>query len=156
MFSSMQIFDVLVTEDQLRPCIDLAMKMADDVRLFTRDDGRVNLAFAEPVPGVYAIGRGSMPNPSWCEPHEAGRGWTDYQFDYDTEIVSKIVWQWAMKQDYPEAPDTDGSVKRGVRCMSLQTAAQADILPDYYEIAGKWSPYETILVFAPAWHRYDK
>lgn len=156
MFSSRQIFDVLVDEDQLKPCIDLAMAMTDDTHMFTRTDGRVNMAFAEPAPGIYAIGRGSMPNPSWCQPHEAGRGWTDFQFDYDTSIMSKIIWQWAMKQNYPEAPDTDGSVRKGVRVMSLNTAACQDFMPDYYEVSSRWSPHETILIFVPAWHQYDK
>lgn len=156
MFSSRQVFDVLVTEAQLKPCIDFAMEMADSLEMFTRSDGRVRLAFAEPAKGVYAIGRGSMPDPSWCEPHGAGKGWTDYQFDYDTDILSRVIWQWAQKQDYPDPPDTDGSIRKGLRCMSMQTAAEQGFLPRYSEVCGTWSPWESILFFVPAWHQYDK
>ncbi len=156
MFSSRQIFDVLVTEDQLKQCLDFAIGISEGTELFTRADGPVSLAFAQPWPDVYAIGRGSMKEPSWCDPVPAGRGWTDFQFDFDTEILSRVIWQWAMKQDYGPAPDTDGSTEKGLRAMSIVSASEHGLLPPYWEVADKWSTFETILVFVPAWHRYDK
>lgn len=156
MFSSNQVFDILVTEEQLKGCIDFAMAMSNSIEMFTRDQGRVSLAFAEPAEGVYAIGRGSMPRCPWSGPIQAGKGWTDCQFDYDTDILSRIIWQWAGKQTYDDSPRTDGTVEKGLRCMSLYSAEVNGMLPPLHTVSASWSSFETILVFVPAWHQYDK
>ena len=131
MFSSNQILDVLCDDKSLPRAIRFAVSLYGD-EIFTRHDGRVRMAFAEPVPGVYLIGRGSMepyqtgPNKGWSS--KLGKGWTDYPFDYDPSLIAGIVAQWASKQPV-QMPHIDGSVEKGIRLMSVDTAYEHEMLP---------------------------
>ena len=98
MYSSNQILDISVDTQDLAQTISFAVRLYDDTNMFTRQNGRVKMAFSEPIPGVYAIGDGSMepyssgPNKGWFSPTPPG--WTDYPFDYDPDIIAPIITQW--------------------------------------------------------------
>ena len=120
---------------------------------FTRRESPVKLAFAEPAPGMYAIGTGSFPGfPDRRIPgHPASRGWTDYPFDYDPDIVAQIIKQLVKKQPEPPHTDTDGGESLGVRIRSLHTAACSGM-----SLAAEWEPFWCIAVFEPCYLAFDK
>ena len=148
MFTSNQVFDICCDAKTLPKVIAMGMQLHGD-EMFTREDGRVKLAFAEPVKGVYCIGPGSMqpyesgPNKGWAG--KLPSGFVDYQFDYDAGIAASVIAQWAMKQDM-RWPSIDGSVEKGIRAMSLDTAVKNGTLP-YYSQIGVTDVSRTILVF---------
>lgn len=156
MFSSNQILDILSTTRDLPEIIRFAVKLHGD-EMFTRTDGRVKMAFSEPVPGVYAIGHGSMepyqtgPNKGWAG--KLGRGWTDYPFDYDPTIIANIIAQWAGKQPKPPYVDTDGSRELGIRVRCL--SCMGNSLPPSHDLPG-WDWMDCILLFTPAYMVYHK
>lgn len=54
MFHSNQIFDVTCESGDLELVLDFAVRLFNEnADMFTRPDGRVSMAFSEPVPGVY-------------------------------------------------------------------------------------------------------
>lgn len=160
MFSSNQIFDVSCRPQDLERVIAFGVECYNaSANIFTRLDGRIKMAFAEPVPGVYAIGTGSMqpyqigPNKGWSA--KIGRGWTDYPFDYDPEIIAKVIGQWLEKNPpgRETRPDTDGSVHPGIRVRCLSSIHSE--LPPPHELLN-WDWMDAILLFTPCWMRYDK
>lgn len=156
MFSSNQILDISTDFRDLPDVIKFAVKLYGD-EIFTRHDGRVKMAFSEPVKGVYAIGLGSMepyktgPNKGWS--HDTAKGWTDYPFDYDADIISAVVSQWAKKQPAPPHTGTDGTERLGVRVRCL--TSMDDDLPPQHELPD-WAWHNSILFFTPAHIAYDK
>lgn len=161
MFHSNQILDITCEPSDLAKIIEFAVDLyTDATRLFTRQDGRMKMAWSEPVPGAYAIGAGSMepyksgPNKGWS--HRTPKGWADYPFDYDPAIVASIAAQWLEKNppDSKARPMIDGSVHPGFRAMSPQSAEAAGILPQY-GIPG-WDHWDAILVLVPCWLEYHK
>lgn len=161
MYHSNQILDVTCEPKDLDQVIAFAVGLyTENAHLFTRLDGRMKMAWSEPVPGAYALGTGSMkpyeagPNKGYG--HGAPEGWTDYPFDYDPEIVSKITAQWLEKNPPKDAerPLIDGSTHPGFRAMSLRSAEAAGILPAY-GVPG-WCHWDAILVLVPCWLEYHK
>lgn len=154
MFSSNQILDVSCEQQDLGEIIKFAIGLYGE-DLFTRNDGRLKVAYSEPVPGVYAIGRGSFPgfsnNPGLA--HPAKRGWTDYPFDYDPEIIAGIINQWVKKQSAPKHTGTDGSEHLGIRVRCLGSIGKE--LPPRYELPD-WDCFSCILLFTPIHLAYDK
>lgn len=160
MFHGNQIFDVTCEPGDLELILDFAVRLFNEnADMFTRPDGRVSMAFSEPVPGVYALGTGSMrpyttgPNKGWSV--QAEKGWTDYPFDYDPKIIAKIAGQWLMANppDPVKRPGTDGSAHPGFRVRSLHS--MEDELPCPHKLDG-WAWIDAILLLTPCWLRYDK
>ena len=160
MFCSNQVLDVSCETRDLAKVIGFGVDLYNEnANIFTRLDGRMKMAFSEPVPGVYAVGTGSMepyqsgPNKGWAA--EIGKGWTDYPFDYDPELVARIVEQWLGKNPPSDEsrPRTDGTVRPGIRVRCLRSIDHE--LPPPYEIPG-WDWMDAILFFTPCWMRYDK
>lgn len=85
--------------------------------MFVRHECRVNMAFVQPSNGVIAIGTGSMEPSKRLQStgHPTPKGWTDFQFKYEPEILSLFLKQWTYSQPRPECEDTDGSAELGVR-----------------------------------------
>lgn len=159
MYCSDQILDISCTEQDFPKVLDFAISLYGRA-VFTRSDGRMKMAYAEPVPGIYALGTGSMepyrtgPNKGWAA--EIGRGWTDFPCDYDPKIIAPIAAQWLSRHKPAETtPMTDGSVEQAVRAMSLHTACMAGVLPPVYDIRN-WAAGDCILILAPCWMSYDK
>ena len=154
MFSSNQILDISCEQKDLSRVIKFAVGL-DDEDLFIRHDGRLKMAFSEPIPGVYAIGRGSVPgfSGSSVRGHSAGKGWVDYPFDYDPDIVAGIINQWIQKQPEPKHTGTDGSEHLGVRVRCLES--MGDDLPHSYDLPN-WDWFSCILLFTPIHMAYHK
>lgn len=155
MFHSNQVLDLTVELDDLPDAIRFIMSLYG-TDTFVRRESPVKLAFAEPAPGMYAIGSGSFPGfPDRHIPgHPASRGWTDYPFDYDPAIVAQIINQWVKKQPEPPHTDTDGGESLGVRIRSLHTAACSSL--PVHSLAAKWEPFWCIAVFEPCYLAFDK
>lgn len=157
MYSSNQILDISVETQDLVQVLDFAIKLYDSTGMFTRQNGRVKMAFSEPISGVYAIGVGSMepyssgPNKGWSSP--APKGWTDYPFDYDPAIIAPIISQWVNRQPAPPEEMTDGTLRTGIRVRSLHSAI--DELPALRDVQG-WGKLACILCFTPVAVTYDK
>lgn len=142
MYSSNQILDVTCDARDLGSALDFAIKLYGE-DIFTRDDGRIKMAFAElrqpadTMPNAYLLGWGTMEpyrtgdNKDWAA--SPAKGWTDYPFDYEPDLVARVVAQWAMKQDV-EMPDIDGTVTKGIRMMSVGAAYENGPLPMPYSI----------------------
>lgn len=160
MYHSNQVLDITCEAKDLARVIGFAAGIyADASQMFTRQDGRVKMAFAEPLPHVYALGTGSMA-PYAAGPsagHGPGKGWTDFPFDYDPGIIARIAAQWldSNPPDRLARPDIDGFVSPGLRAMSLRSAVSAGILPPLYELEG-WDWHGAVLVLAPCWLEYHK
>lgn len=162
MFSSNQIFDVSCERGDLDKVISAAMALYG-TDIFTRKERPVRLAFSEPVPGLYAIGAGSLPGPNGIAP---GRGWTDYPFGYDPKILAPIVRQWINSRSCRKAaPQTDGSCEKGVRVLSLHSFHECDEYDEYEDLSdelwdmtvrGRWDALQCIVLFTPTWLTYDK
>lgn len=158
MFSSNQILDITCEPRDLAAVIRFAVDLYGN-EIFTRSDGRMRMAFSEPVPGVYALGRGSMrpyktgPNRGWAA--KLGKGWTDFPFDYDPEIVARIAAQW-LEGNPPDPfvrPRTDGSARPGLRVRSLRCVQ--DELPPPHELPN-WDWMDAVVFLTPCWLSYDK
>lgn len=161
MYASNQKLDIACTRNDLAKALDFAVKLYGDEK-FTRTDGRMKMAFATvrlaAGPDIYLVGTGSMepyqtgPNKGWAA--KLGKGWTDYLFDYEPDLVARIVAQWAAKQDL-DMPSIDGSVEKGVRVMSIETAYQDGPLPAPYSIENI-DMHDAILAFVPYAMEYHK
>ena len=161
MYASNQRLDVACTKDDLTKVLDFAVKLYGE-ELFTRSDGRIRMAFAiikmPAGPDIYMIGTGAMepyqtgPNKGWAS--KLGKGWTDYPFDYEPDLVARIIAQWAAKQDI-DMPSIDGSVEKGIRVMSVHTAYEDGPLPTPYSIEGI-DMGDAILAFVPYPMEYHK
>lgn len=163
MYSNNQIFDITCALEDFPAVLAFGIKLYGDEFLI-RANGRVNLAYSEPMHGIYAVGLGTMepyetgPNKGWAK--SIGKGWRDFPFEYDSDesvkIVARILTKWLFEKDPTEPkPDTDGIVECRIRVMSLHTAQKLSILPDSYEIPG-WQASDAILVCAPCWIVYAK
>ena len=143
------IFDAACRPEDLESVIRNAMSdYGED--MFTRTDGRVKLGFAKPLPGVYMVGRSSMkpfrsgPRAGWAMKN--GRGWTDYGFRYSPFMISTEIRLWAAAQDF-EPPRTSGTAVKGIRVMSLTSAAKAGVIPSAL-VLGDIMLNRTVLVFS--------
>lgn len=161
MFSSNQLLDVACAKDGLPQVLDFAVKLRGE-EMFTRSDGRVKMAHAvlkmAAGPDIYLIGMGSMepyqtgPNRGWSS--KLGKGWEDYPFDYEPDLVARIIAQWAAKQEI-DMPSIDGSVEKGVRVMSVHTACENGPLPAPHAIEGI-DMHKAVLAFVPYPMEYHK
>lgn len=152
MFSSDQIIDITSEFKNLPETLRFLIALYDD-KMFKRKSGRVHIAFAHPAPGIIAIGTGSMePLDNGYQGHQASRGWTDFQFNYDPDILAPFLKQWVKEQPRPHCPDTDGSVSLGIRIRSL-SSIYGELRPN--QQAG-FDPFPSILYFTPHYNVYHK
>ncbi len=88
MFSSNQILEISGEFEQLRQvlvfAIDYYQAQKKELVYQTTEDGK------------YCIG--------WKPDSGPTKGWENFQFDYDSEIVAKIIIQFLQKQKYKESP----------------------------------------------------
>lgn len=99
MFSSNQILEVSGEFDQLREALDFAIDYYE-----TQEK---DLVFQITEDGKYCIGWKPDDGPTKC--------WENFQFDYDSEIVAKIIIQFLKKQKHKDSPYEyfDGSTDEG-------------------------------------------
>lgn len=116
MLHSNKIFDVTGCMEDLCVAISAAVRVCDDVKLYTREDDPVRLAWRVTGNGKYfCIQSGSMAS----EPEsEREPGWTDFEGPYDPEAFAEQIKAWLETRPYPYV-ETDGSVEKGFRCRSF-------------------------------------
>lgn len=88
MFSSNQILEISGEFNQLRGALDFAINY-----YVTQEK---DLVFQITEDGKYCIG--------WKPESDTIKGWQNFQFDYDSEIVAKIIIQFLKKQKYERSP----------------------------------------------------
>ena len=88
MFSSNQVFEISGEFEQLRDALNFAI---DYYEVQEKD-----LVFQITENGKYCIG--------WKPDDYSIEGWENFQFDYDSEIVAKIIIQFLQKQKCKESP----------------------------------------------------
>ena len=129
MFSTNQKFEISGDNQQLCNVIDFAVRMADCIDMFTRSEARVVPAFQKTKTGLYVIGTGTMrPNKTHPDGIEVSRGWTDYQFDYDPQLIAGIVLQWLAQQPCRKDPTDgyDGGHEHGFICRSISSLTSVE------------------------------
>ena len=90
MFSSNQVLKIsgdLNHDKDLRDAIEFALKKSDWHKCFTRNEKPTKCVFQISDNGDFCIGWGN-----------AEYGWSEFQFDYDIDIISKIAEQHLRKQ----------------------------------------------------------
>lgn len=93
-FSSNQVLEISGAFGQLQTALEFALKMSGNYKCVYQitEDGR------------YRIGK------SYDKPKE---GWNEFQFDFDTGIVSQIIIQFLSKQDIHYEDEGDGGYNKG-------------------------------------------
>lgn len=148
------LFDVTCLSKELKDALDFAVRLFGH-GVFTREDGRVRPAWSEPAPSVLAIGTGSMqpyktgPNRGWAR--KPGKGWTDYDFDYDPALLAGAVTEYLIKNWPPKpGPDPYGALQKAFRIRSRASAAP--LLP-HEDLS--WEENRAILAITPDWLESD-
>lgn len=97
MFTSNQKLEISGNYDQLKSALEFAIKLDgtdfNDLCYQTTEDGK------------FCIG--------WLSGNGLASGWKRFQFDFDTEIVSKIIIQFLSKQKQKDMIGFDGSTEKG-------------------------------------------
>lgn len=128
MFSSNQTLEIsgdLYHENDLRNAIEYTLKKSGWYECFMRENDRVKCAYQTTEYGGFCLGRGSFRG-------KEEECWTDFQFDFDIDIIAKIVEQHLKKQDIPnEFYGGDGSTSKGF--LIKQIDYQADGVKNHHE-----------------------
>lgn len=94
MFSSNQVLEISGSFGQLQTALEFALKMSENS----------NCVYQITEDGRYRIGK------FFCKIKE---GWNEFQFDFDTDIVSQIIIQFLSKQDIYYEDEGDGEYNKG-------------------------------------------
>jgi hypothetical protein len=97
MFSSNQKLEISGTYEQLKSALEFALKL-DGTDL-------EDLCYQITEDGKFCLG--------WWTTNGSERGWEKFQFDFDTDIVSKIIIQFLSKQKQKGYAGFDGSTEKG-------------------------------------------
>mgnify|MGYP001025067144 FL=1 len=151
MYSSNQIIDVTSTFQDLSHTLDFIVGLYDK-SMFVRREGRVNMAFMQSIDGTIAIGTGSMEPSKRLQStgHPTPKGWTDFQFKYEPEMLSLFLKQWAYSQPRPKCEDTDGSIELGVR-IRTPNQLKFKFLPTL-----ECAMFNAIMIVTPYYNVYHK
>ena len=137
MFSSNQIFQIsgcLDHSDELKSALEYALKASGWLSGFTRHQNPTKCVY-QIVNDIYCIG--------WHNPnYKLEEGWNEFPFDFDLEIISKIITQFLEKQEFPDIEYWDGSYENGF----IMTNIDEDFNS---EEAGIKKPYCAIVMFKP-------
>lgn len=147
MFSSNQIFQIsgcIEHKDELKSALEFALKFSGELELFTRHEDPTKLVYQILEDGSYCVG--------WHFPkYELKEGWNEFPFDFDLDIVSKIIIQHINKSPMPliEEMGYDGSCEKGFIMNNIERGF------DSYEIGIK-KPEYGIVRFKPYTCYYAK
>lgn len=100
MFSSNQVLEISGSFGQLQAALEFALKMSGNSKCVYQitEDGR------------YRIGKVY---------DKVKEGWNEFQFDFDTSIVSQIIIQFLSKQDIHYEDEGDGGYNKGFIMKSI-------------------------------------
>lgn len=110
MFSSNQVLSYSGTFDELQIALEFALKASGQDRHMNEAERKrgCKLVYQISKTGKYCIGWGFNTVPT---------GWKEYEFDFDPEIVAKIIIQYLKKQEPINIKDEelrgDGSTSKG-------------------------------------------
>lgn len=110
MFSSNQVLTYSGTFDELQIALEFALKASGQDRHMSEAERKrgCKLVYQISKTGKYCIGWGFNTVPT---------GWKEYEFDFDPEIVAKIIIQYLKKQEPINIKDPelhgDGSTSKG-------------------------------------------
>lgn len=134
MFSSNQILEISGSLLQLKSCLDFALKLSGEDRYMIQSeiDRGCKLVYQITEDGKYCIGWGF---------EEVPKGWSEYPFKFDTEIVSKIIIQHI--ENFPvEYGGYDGSYDKGFKMKEISNSFSE-------EKNGIKNPFYGIVYFEP-------
>ncbi len=109
MFSSNQILEVsgcLTHTNELRNALEFALKASGNLPIFTRPDRPTKCVYQITDKGSFCIGWSPF------DAVEVKKGWNEFHFDFDLDIISAIIIQHLKKQDF-EHSGGDGSYDKG-------------------------------------------
>lgn len=103
MFSSNQVFEIsgcIDHKNDLKNALEFAIKASGWYEPFTRSEKPAKCTFQITENGTYCLG--------W----HAKEGWSEFQFDFDIEIIAQIITQHLKKQHIIDEGG-DGSYHKG-------------------------------------------
>lgn len=149
-FASNQKFSVsgMNTPENIAAVLDFGIRLSGHHDIFTRKENRILPAFLDTGSGMYVIGHGRKKD-VW---NEQPVKWQSFPFDYDPDILARVVSQWLNGQPRPfsEYEGADGLLETGFLCQSV-----SELNYDEREQLGSdW--YNGILCFRPFANFYAK
>lgn len=116
MFSSNQVFEISGSMDQLPIALQFALDYSDHARAMTQREIErgCKLVYQIAKDGKYCIG--------WAFKN-IQEGWQEYPFDFDVEIVARIIAQYLGKLETPnsgyewaDGGDAEGFLMKVISC----------------------------------------
>lgn len=143
MFSSNQTLEVsgcLSHDGELYNALEFALKFSGNLNNFTRSNKPSKCVYQITEDGRYCIG--------WSFDGIA-KGWNEFQFDFDLNIISQIIEQHLKKQDIIYDDYLDGSYRKGF----LMKIIEENMGDEYHGIK---NPFYGIVEFSPYTCFYSK
>lgn len=133
MFSSNQVLGIsgdLEHENDLRDALEYALRKSGYYECFTRKDLPSKCVFQITENGGYCIG--------WaCHHSGAEKGWTEFQFEFDIDIIARVVEQHLKKYEVDRVGG-DGTDSKGFLLKCLE-----------YNEPGVTEPFNGIVIIYP-------
>lgn len=137
MFSSNHILTVtgcLKHSDDLYNALEFGLKSSDWLNGFMKKDRPTKCVY-QIVNNTYCIG--------WHNPnYKLEEGWNEFPFEFDLEIITKIISQFLEKQEFPNIEYWDGSYEKGFVMNHIDDDFNSDE-------AGIKEPFYGIVQFKP-------
>ena len=143
MFSSNQVLEIsgcLNHNNELYDALEFALKSSGKLKCFTRTNNPSKCVYQITKDGRYCIG--------WSFDGIA-EGWTEYQFDFDLNIISLIIAKYLENQEISNDDLGDGSYHKGFIMRAI---------PEWLgsEYKGIKNPFYGIIEFSPYTCFYSK
>lgn len=142
MFSTNQILEIsgcIENIDELQNALTFALRASRDMELFTRTNNPIKCVYQITEDGRYCIGKAY---------NNIEEGWKEFSFDFDIEIISKIIEKHLGKQRIKEMYG-DGGYGKGFIMKAIPESFMN-------EADGIKNPHYGIVVFAPYTCYYSK
>ena len=117
MFSSNQVLEVsgcLTHTNELRNALEFALKASGNLPIFTRPDRPTKCVYQITDKGSFCIGWSPF------DAVEVKKGWNEFHFDFDLDIISAIIIQHLQKQEL-QSFGGDGSSEKGFLMKCIET-----------------------------------
>lgn len=147
MFSSNQVLSISGGhEDELNKALEFALTYTDDYSHGRFKSKKARFLYQTSSAGEYLIRIGYGDDRTW------ENGWKEYDFDFDVDIIAKIIMGFLVKQDYPPyGAFGDGSLHKGFIIRSAE-----ELWDERSRTISDDILRETDLVISPYWAFYHK
>ena len=145
MFSSNQILKISGELNNVEKALEFALEYSDNIKDLEKSEKERGclLVYQITNKGYYCIGWGFKDVP---------KGWSVYPFDFEIDIVSKLIIQQLNKLDYSGEYDwCGGSIEHGFLMSSITGMYYKDL-----EEKGIINPSYGIVIFEPFTNYYAK